>query len=215
MRPPVLNALANGLVEATESDTDRAALLADVLWSLETREARLVALVLLRRQPPSDLVFRVLAWSETSEDPQVLAELAGVALAPVRAQQPEAFLQSLAGLRRDYKHRRRAFALRALQAAVEDRSFHSIPRILELLPPGPEEPVGEERRALNDLGVALARRTPGETSRWLREALDRRQAWAYPVALAAVEVLPERSRPSLELSLMGAGAAGIMTARND
>jgi len=185
------------------------------VWSLETREARLIALVLLRRQPPSDLLSRVLAWSETSEDPQVLAELAGAALAPVRTQQPEAFLQSLAGLRRHYKHRRRAFALRALQSAVEDRSFQSIPRVLELLPPGPVEPVGEERRALSELGVALARRTPGETSRWLKEALDRRQAWAYPVSLAAVEILPERSRPSLEVSLMRARAAGIMTSRND
>ncbi|HET7010550.1 MAG TPA: DNA alkylation repair protein [Anaerolineales bacterium] len=212
---PVIKALANGLAEETEAEPERAALVADILWNLETRPARLIAVTLLRRQNPSDLLDRVLAWSDRTDDPEVLEQLAGPALAPVRSKQPDSFLEAMAELRRHFQHRRRAFALLALRSAVEDRAFQAVHRVLELVPPRSDQPIAEERRALRELVVALGRRTPGETSRWLGEALSRKQAWAYPAAQAAVEALPERSRRSLERSLLAARAAGIISNHRD
>jgi DNA alkylation repair enzyme len=211
----ILKVIANALVEETESDGERAALLADVLWSMETKEARLIAVVVLHRQPPADLLARVLAWSDTTDDPEVLGKLADDALAPVRARQPGAFLEALADVRWHFKHRRRAFGLRVLRAAVEDRQFQALPRVLELMVPRGEAPIAEERRALNQLAEALARRTPGETARWLGEALERRQAWCYAAVAAALPALPERARRPLERSLMAVRAAGIIPNHND
>lgn len=211
----ILKVLANALVEETESDGERAALLADVLWAMETKEARLIAIVLLHRQPPADLLSRVLAWSDSTDDPEVLEQLADAALAPVRARQPGAFLEALADVRWHFKHRRRAFALHVLRAAVEDRGFQALPRVLELMAPRGEAPIAEERRALNHLAEALARRTPGETARWLGEALERRQAWSYAAAAAALPALPEWAGRQLERSLLAARAAGIIPNHND
>lgn len=213
--PQVVRALANGLVEETGSDVERAALLADVLWSLGSREARTIALILVRRQPPADLLSRLLAWADTSNDPDILAQLAGPALAPARAKDPKAFLRALSDLRRHPRHARRAFALRVLAAAVDDRAFQDIPSALELLAPQGQEPIGEERRAVRELASALARRSPGETSRCLAQALERRRAWAYPAAVAVLDILPGRARLSLERSLMAARAAGIMPSPGD
>jgi hypothetical protein len=211
----VVRAVANGLVEETGADVEKAALLADVLWSVGSREARRIALTLVQRQPPTDLQSRVLAWAETTSDPDILAQLAGPALAPARADNPKRFLDALSDLRWHARHARRAFALRALAAAAEDRTFQDIPRILEMLAPRGQEPIGEERRGLRELASALAQRSPGETARCLAEALERRRAWAYPAALAALEALPGGARRSLERSLVAARAAGIMPEPSD
>jgi hypothetical protein len=166
--------------------------------------------MLIRVHPPDDILHRILAWAGTTRDPQILAELAGPSLGEARRRSPAAFLQAMKDGCRAPTSTQRGFALRALADAAADRTFQALPDVLEELSRGAEAPVGDEARALTLLVVALARRTPGETARVLREALDRRHSWAYRLAAAALPELPERTRASLQRSLSASRAAGIM-----
>lgn len=211
---PVLKAQASALAERATT-SDQAALLADVLWSMEFREARLVAAKLIRGQPPDDILYRILAWAGTTRDPLIMAELAGPSLGEARRRAPATFLQTMMDGCRAATSSQRSFALRALADAAADRSFQALPDVLEVLSRGVEAPVGDEARSLTLLVVALARRTPGETARVLRDALDRRQPWAYRLAAAAMPELPERTQASLQRSLSASRAAGIIASSVD
>jgi hypothetical protein len=211
---PVLKAVAAALNDLALTP-DQTALVADVLWSMNVREARLTALALARSQPLEDVAARVLAWSDTTQDPDVLDELAGPALITLRRREAAAFLAMMEVGCRAPTGRQRAFALRALAEAAADRSFQELPEVLRLLPSGPEAPVGDEARALSRLVAELARRSPGETLRLLRERLERRQPAAYRLALIALPELPERGRSRLQRSLSAFRAAGIIGSSSD
>jgi DNA alkylation repair enzyme len=211
---PVVKALETALLEKART-VEQAALLADVLWSIETRESRLIALFLIRAQPSEDVLARVVAWSGTTRDPYVLQELAGPALMEMRRKAPASFLEAMRVGRSGPSPGTRSFALRALAQAVADRSFQALPEVLELLAQEAEGASREDAQAHVDLVVELARRTPGETARVLREALERHRPWSYRLAAAALPELPERTRASLQRSLSASRAAGIMPRTSD
>lgn len=211
---PVVKALESALLEKAGT-LEQAALLADVLWSLETRESRVIALFLIRGQPSEDVLARVVAWSGTTRDPQVLQELAGPTLMEIRRNAPAVFLEAMKAGRSGPSPAARSFALRALALAVADRSFQALPEVLELLALEAEGASRDDAQAHIELVVALARRTPGETARVLREALERQRPWSYRLAAAALSELPERTRASLQRSLSASRAAGIMPRTSD
>lgn len=211
---PVVKALETALLEKVVTP-GQTALLADVLWSLDTRESRVIALFLIRGQPSEDLLARVVAWSSATRDPQVLQELAGPTLTVIRRGASAAFLEAMKAGRSGPTPAARAFALRALAHAVADPSFQDLPEVLDLLAVEVEGASGDEARAHVELAVALARRTPGETARVLREGLERHRPWSYRLATAALPELPERTRASLQRSLSASRAAGIMPRSSD
>ena len=200
---PVVKALETALLEKSVT-SEQTALLADILWSLETRESRVIALFLIRGQPSEDLLA-----------PHVLQELAGPTLMDIRRSAPAAFLEAMKAGRSGPSPAARTFALRALAHAVADRSFQALPEILELLALEAEGASRDDAQAHIELVVALARRTPGETARVLREALERHRPWSYRLAAAALPELPERTRASLRRSLSASRAAGIMPRTSD
>jgi len=211
---PVVKALETALLNKART-SEQSALLADILWSLETRESRVIALFLIRTQPSEDVLARVVAWSGTTRDPYVLQELAGPTLMEIRRQAPAAFLDAMKVGRSGPNSGTRSFALRALAQAVGDRSFQALPEVIELLAREAESDSRDDAQAHVELVVALARRTPGETARVLREALERHRPWSYRLAAAALPELPERTRASLQRSLSASRAAGIMPRTSD
>jgi hypothetical protein len=211
---PVVKALETALLEKART-SEQAALLADVLWSIETRESRVIALFLIRAYPSEDVLARVVAWSGATRDPYVLQELAGPALMELRRKAPAAFLEAMRVGRSGSSSGTRSFALRALAQAVADRSFQALPEVLVLLAQEAEGASRDDAQAHVELVVALARRTPGETARVLREALERHRPWSYRLAAAALPELPERTRASLQRSLSASRAAGIMPRTSD
>src|SRR3990172_5173791 len=190
---PVVKALETALLKKSMT-SEQTALLADILWSLETCESRVIALFLIRGQPSEDLLARVVAWCGTTRDPQVLQELAGPTLMEIRRGAPAAFLEAMKAGRAGPIPAARTFALRALAHAAADRSFQALPEVLDLLGMEAEGASADDTRAHVELVVALARRTPGETARVLREALERHRPWSYRLAAAALPELPERTR---------------------
>jgi hypothetical protein len=210
----VVRTVASALIAKAVSP-EREALWADLLWSIRLREARLAAAILIRDQPASDLLDRILAWAGDTRDPEVLRELAGPTLGDLRRRAPSEFLRAMKTGVASGNPGRRAFALRALADAAADRQFQGLPDALEVMARGWEAPVGDEARALLLLVVALARRTPGESARMLREALEARKPWAYRLAAAALPELPEATRASLQRSLSASRAAGIMPRLKD
>jgi len=211
---PVVKALESALLEKART-SEQAALLADVLWSIETRESRVIALFLIRAHPSEDVLARVVAWSGTTRDPSVLQDLAGPSLMELRRKAPTAFLEAMRVGRSGSHSGTRSFALRALAQAVADRSFQALPEVLVLLAQEAEGASRDDAQAHVELVVALARRTPGETARVLQEALERRRPWSYRLAAAALPELPERTRASLQRSLSASRAAGIMPRTSD
>jgi hypothetical protein len=209
VRPPVLRSLRRAFAQAAQVRPKQALASAEMLWDSGWREARLLAAALLSPSARS-AAAEVERWAATTDDRQVLRELAETGLAGLRQAHPAEFLKSARSWLKAARERPRLLALWALQAAAQDPGFQDLPGLLRALRGAASAVRGESRRALRGLIEALARRSPAEAASFLLQELQRQEQSLAPLVSQALPAFPERQRAVLLERLSAYRHAGIM-----
>lgn len=198
---PVLRTLCAAIHRRGRSEEDVAWLqVAWALWEKGYREARLIAICMLREADLEDLPGLAGAWGEESDDSEILRALAEEGLRPLREQDSEAYLGQIgAWLAAD---RQQALALHALTALLDTQGFDDFPRIFRLMQGSGRKIARRANPVFRALMERLARRSPHETAAFLLEEIKREPSGAGRLVEWALAELP----PNLQVELRAARA---------
>jgi len=209
VRSPVLRSLRRAFAKAAQDRPKQALACAEQLWDSGWREPRLLAAALL--SPAARLAAaQAERWADTTDDRQVLKELAETGLAGLRQAHPAEFLKSARSWLKAGRERPRLLAIWALLAAAQDPVFQDLPGLLRALRGAAAAVRGESRRALRGLIEALARRSPAEAASFLLHELQRQEQALAPLVSQALPAFPERQRAVLLERLSAHRRAGII-----
>jgi hypothetical protein len=165
---------------------------------------------MLHGNPVSASLRVISGWAQSTEDRQVLQELADSGLAGLRRASPARFLRTVRSWLREGRERPRLLALLALRAAAQDPEYSDLPGLLRATEGVVAAVRGESRRALRTLIEALARRSPAEAASFvLQEFADRPQPMSA-LLQQCLAAFPERQRSLLQERLSAYRQAGIM-----
>lgn len=147
--------------------------LADLLWDEGHLETRLLAAFLLGHIPPqeSHLLPRLTAWTQQIRDANLRAELLDASLARMRKEAPDQFLQLIGEWLQPERTRLWPNGIQAVISAVYDRSFVNLPPLLKLIAPVIEAAPAKLQLEIEELALALYKKTPAETAYFLRQVL--------------------------------------------
>ena len=182
--------------------------LADELWDVGYFETRLLAAYLLGRIPPQEerLLARLTAWTQKVRDPNVRAALLTTSLARLRKETPERFLT----LVKEWLHPARAQhwsnGLQALVPLIADTDFENLPPVFEIVEPVIEAAPTILQIDLEELILALYRKSPTETTYLLRQILNRSQT---PLTFVTLRRISPAFPPPLQSSLRELLRAGV------
>ena len=161
-------------ISRSASEYPEAALeLADLLWDEGYLETRLLAAFLLGHIPPqeSHLLPRLTAWTQQIHDINLRAELLDTSLARMRKEAPDQFLQLTGEWLQPERTRLWPNGIQAVISAVEDPAFVNLPPLLKLIAPVIEAAPAKLQLEIEELVLALYKKSPTETTYFLRQAL--------------------------------------------
>ena len=156
------------------SDYPEAALeLADLLWDENFLETRLLAAFILGKIPPVEthLLPRLTAWTQQIRDAGLRAELLNTSLARMRKESPEQFLQLIGEWLQPERQRLWPNGIEAIISAVNDPAFINLPPLLKLIAPVIEAAPAKLQVEIEELVLALYKKSPAETTHFLRQVL--------------------------------------------
>lgn len=146
----------------------------DVLWAEPRLEPRKLAALMLGRIPLSqadEILRRLRQWATPSEDRQMIEILLDSGTARLRIEGFDALLEIYAEWLGDPDPGKRAIGLKALSSLIRDEKFENLPPVFDLLMPLVRTATSTTFNDLATILVALARRTPAETTFFLRQVL--------------------------------------------
>ncbi|NLG71117.1 MAG: DNA alkylation repair protein [Chloroflexi bacterium] len=175
VRPPVLRQLWLELAPHAREDPQAALRLCSALCDHGYQETRLLAIHLLGVIPVQDPDFilgKVNEWLGAKSDLLLVDAMLEHGFAGLRGSCPGVLLEQIEKwLQSDRQHEQR-YGLRALLPFIRDPEFENMPVIFRLVTPYCRViPSAGLRPDILDIIAALARRSPPETSFFLRELL--------------------------------------------
>jgi hypothetical protein len=198
---PVLRALKKALLAGGGGDSETVWAVGEALWQAGYRETQVLATQLIGVHADE----RVALWAEekapSAVDGMALASLGGEGLERWRAEQGPGFLVRVDGWIQSGDAKLRALGLAAVAQALEDPDFEDIPSVFPLLRGLTESAQGEGRRQLGRATRALAKRSPPEAARFLREERMRCGERAHWLVRASLDAFPVRMRDNLRRTL--------------
>lgn len=162
---PVLRSLCAKIHQRSRHENDEWLDAAERLWRSGLRETRLVAICMLSEAPADGVIEVASTWAAESEDRHVLRSLATEGIEAWRQSEPDRVLDYVAEWLETESTR--MFALIVLQQSVKDGSLNDFPAVFDLLSGLAARVRGLRLEALQALLIALAQRSPAETTAFL------------------------------------------------
>lgn len=202
---PVLRQVQGELAPLVNANPDRALELADLLWTKEVLECKLLAAALLNDLPlerAEDVIARAQKWLPDQVEPRLVEAFFEQSLIRICNKLPELFMEMTEKWMSSLRLEDKKLALRALRALVDDETFINLPYVFRQITPLVREVPSRLRSALLEVVEACARRSAGEAAYFLRQTLTMEDnpsaAW---VTRQCLHVFPEENRESLRAAL--------------
>jgi len=181
--------------------------LADILWQNEYFEPRVLATFILGQiplKPPEEVIQRLKGWSAPALDKKLQEAIFLQATLRLRRENTTTWMEIINEWLSANPVASKVMGLRALVFLLGDREFENLPAVFNLLQPliltAPSRLHGELLEVLQ----SLVRRSPVETTHFLRQALS---STSSPISARLVrQILPSLS-PELQASLRKSLAA--------
>lgn len=199
--PLVLRQLEMELAPLVQANPNATLKLTDALWQARHLETRLLAVILVGRLPAShseQVVQRLQAWAAPQEERRLLDALIVQGTAGLIAHRPDALLSLIRTWLSSSDAAVMGLGLRALLPLIRDEEFENLPPIFAAVSPVLQSAAPAVQAELLEVTRALARRSPAETTFFLKQILS--MAPAPAVTRMARKVLPELP-PILQASL--------------
>jgi hypothetical protein len=198
---PVLRSLKSALVARAAAGPEKVWDLAETLWEAGYRETQILAAQIVGIHADERVVLWVESKAPSAVDGMALASLGGEALERWRVKHGREFLARVSSWLQTQDFRLLAFGLAAVTHAARDQRFEDIPSVFPLLRGMAERVQGEDKRQLANLMRALARRSPPEAARFLREERMRCDERAHWLVRACLNAFPARMQGELRRTL--------------
>lgn len=198
--PLIIRQLELVFTDACKRQPDAMFPIADHLWQDPHLELRQMAAHILGQMPSSHIqgvTERLKTWVLTCDDRSIFITLLERATVTLRRDSPLEMVALLEGWLQETDHSHLRIGLRVIEWLVQDPQFENLPALFRLLSPlvkNPTTPI------FNDLARALqamARRTGGEMTFFLRQMLA--SSSNPSTARLARQVLPELSEPQQQI----------------
>lgn len=165
--------------------------LADALWDEGWLETRLLAAFLLGRIPPQEerLLARLTAWTQAVRDPSVRAALLTTSLTRLRRETPDLFIVLVKEWLYPTRKRMWSNGIQALVPLVSSPDFDNLPPIFEIISPILKASPATLQFDLQELLIALYKKSPDETLYLLQEILSKTKSDLPAITLR--RMLPE------------------------
>ena len=169
----VMRQIENELGPLAERQPIQALELADVLWDEGWLETRLLAAFLLGRIPPQEerLLARLTAWTQAVRDPSVRAALLTTSLTRLRKETPDLFLILVKEWLYPSRKKMWSNGIQALVPLISAFDFDNLPPIFEIVNPILKASPAELQFDIQELLVALYKKSPDETLYFLQQVL--------------------------------------------
>lgn len=177
----ILRQLALDLSPYCQENPSAALALADILWTDNYLEPRLLAVSLLGHlplQPAEPLIERLQNWCQPTENKELLESIFQQGTRRMRRQIPERWLTIIKGWLNDPRVPFQAMGLHALLPLIQDRDYDNLPPVFSSISPLLQSAPAAIQVELIEVISALARRTPRETVYYVRQVLTVAQGTA-------------------------------------
>jgi DNA alkylation repair enzyme len=205
VRPPVLRQLLVELNPYAQKEPDTAIVLAKALWQQPYLEFRQLAASLLGLVPvgdPRPIIALLESWLNTRPEDRLIEALLVQGMLSLRRDRQDVYLEVVSNWLKRPEVYANQLGLRALVPLVQDPGFENIPSIFRIIQPFSRSLAGGLRPFMVAIMHALARRTPQETSYFLRYNLETPENPDSPwLARQTLPVLPVEMRVSLRAAL--------------
>ncbi len=174
VRPPVLRMFVQELLPMIEEDIAGGLALCDALWAEPYLECRLLAAMLLGQispHPPQAITDRLKGWITTDVELFLIEALLSMGVERLHREHPEVLLRMIEDWLKSTQTFQRQLGLLALLPLIRDPRFENLPVFYRLIQPLCQSAPTALRPDLLDVLAALARRSPQETSYFLRQTL--------------------------------------------
>lgn len=198
---PVLRALSSSFQQAAQGQANLAVEAAWALWEVGYRETRLLAATLIGTLDTEEIPNHILEMAGKTSDADVHRHLAENGLREWLKTDREVFIEWIDEILQSSRRRIRQFALIALETGIQQRSFEDLPGVFRILRKLPSKVRREARQTYYELMRALARRSPAETTRFLRDDLEHDRSEGLKTIRATIQAFPSRQRKLLEIEL--------------
>lgn len=165
--------------------------LADALWDEGWLETLLLAAFLLGRIPPQEerLLARLTAWTQAVRDPSVRAALLTTSLTRLRRETPDLFIVLVKEWLYPTRKRMWSNGIQALVPLISSPDFDNLPPVFEIISPILKAPPATLQFDLQELLIALYKKSPDETLYLLHQILNKTKSDLPAVTLR--RMLPE------------------------
>ena len=174
---PVIRHLELELGSRTRQDNEGGMALADRLWDEGNYESRTLAAYLLGCIPPygEEYLERLSGWVVETRDPLLSTKLLSSSLTRMRTESPEEFL-ILMGKWEQMPHKIMwSSVMVALVPLLEDKNFHNLPSVLNIIQPIIELAPATMHQELSELIRTLYGTSPIEATYFLRQLISTSQ----------------------------------------
>ncbi|MHC1783349.1 MAG: DNA alkylation repair protein [Anaerolineaceae bacterium] len=173
--PLVIRFMEQEFLRLTRANPKAALAVADELWRQNNLEAHLFAteiLGLLSSSYKDEVFNRLQVWAEGSDDASSLNLLLTHGTETIRRTDPLVWLRQIETWAHADREKSQILAVKALQAFADEAGFNNLPPVYRLLTPLVLQAGLRLQPSLEMILETLARRSPGETSFFLRQVLS-------------------------------------------
>jgi hypothetical protein len=210
VRPPVLRQLLVELAPYAQKEPEVAIELTNALWRQPYLECRQLAVGLLGLVPvenPQPVVEHLESWLEIRPEDRLIESILTHGTQSLRHDCLDVYLELVS----DWLNRQEVFfnqlGLRAIIALIQDPDFKNIPVVFRMIQPFSRSLASELRLFMVDVLHALARRSPQETSFFLRHNLETPENPDAPwLVRQTIPALPVEMQESLRSAVRGSPA---------
>lgn len=199
--PIVLQQIETGLSALISHDPAPALALADELWTDERLEPRTVAAMLIGALPAEQseqCLERIKAWAQPGTEKPYLTSLFKRGSAGLRRAIPQRWLDTVSQWLSASEPANLRLGILAMLPVIEDRGFENLPAVFKLIGPVLQDYRDANKNELRELLVALSRRSPSETSFFLRQILSlSHNPGLVKLVRACLAEFPEEARTRL------------------
>jgi hypothetical protein len=208
MRPPVLRALLQELLDSTQDNPATALELCDALWNEDYLEFRQLAAMLLGQIPPAAqdaVIERLQTWIGPTLERHLIELLLSTGVERLHHEQPRALLNLISAWLDSSDPFFQQLGLHALLPLVHDPSFENTPVFYRMVQPFTRSAPAGLRPDVLDVVEALAQRAPQETAYFLRQVLAHPNAPDTPWLIRqSLHAFPEDSAEVLRQAVRAA-----------
>lgn len=175
VQPPVLRQLLLAIAPLANESPASGLALSDALWEQPNLEFRLLAAMLLGQIPcsPSEPILnRLNAWIKPDMELRVLEVLFTSGLASCQQHQPQVILELAEEWLKHDESFYNQLGLRLILPFAENPDFDNLPALFRLIQPYCRKITPQLRPEILDVAIILARRSPIETTYFLRQTFE-------------------------------------------